>query len=239
MALAPALRSARQAGLVCRIGTLLIVDAENGEHETHRHVHALDLPGSVEIYQSRDGKRFDLLRRDFVDLDWLLAHNPGLLILASLRTMLTGEENHSGAVATVLGPLRNLVREHKAGRILLHYSGQEQRRLPWARRQSARARSLASRWIARRRRRLAPSLLDVLEMPARAESGQGAPAPQRRGGIILIDGEVCRPTPSGRPGRRREGSRRVLDPRALPRREFCLRATPSTAWTARATASMR
>jgi RecA-family ATPase len=112
-----------QAGLVCRVGRVLILDVENGSYETHRRVHALGLPGSVEMYEPDDGKRFDL-RTDLADLDRLLAaHRPDLLILDSFRTLWGGEENDSGDVAKVLDPLRNLVRKRNAGTILLHHSG--------------------------------------------------------------------------------------------------------------------
>jgi len=112
-----------QAGLTCHAGRVLIVDTENGQYETHRRVHALGLPGSVEMYEPDDGKRFDL-RTDLKDLDRLLhKHKPDLLVLDSFRTLWGGEENDSGEVAKVLDPLRNLVRKHKAGTILLHHSG--------------------------------------------------------------------------------------------------------------------
>ena len=110
-----------QAGLDCRAGRVLIIDGENGIYETHRRVHALGLPESVEMYEPEDG--FDL-RRDLADLARLLAlHKPDLLVLDSFRTLWGGEENDSGEVAKALDPLRNLVRRHKAGTILLHHSG--------------------------------------------------------------------------------------------------------------------
>lgn len=112
-----------QAGMACRAGRALIVDTENGEHETHRRVHALGLPGSVEMYEPGDGQRFDL-RSDLKDLEALLArYRPDLLVLDSFRTLWGGEENDSGDVAKVLDPLRNLVRKYEAGTILLHHSG--------------------------------------------------------------------------------------------------------------------
>jgi hypothetical protein len=112
-----------QAGMDCHPGRVLIVDTENGSYETHRRVHALGLPATVEVYEPAEGQRFDL-RSDLGDLDRLLAaHTPDLLILDSFRTLWGGEENDSGEVAKVLDPLRNLVRRHKAGTILLHHSG--------------------------------------------------------------------------------------------------------------------
>ena len=81
-----------QAGMNCRAGRVMILDTENGAYETHRRVHALGLPGTVEMYEPVDGQRFDL-RTDLADLDRLLAeHKPDLLILDSFRTLWTGEE---------------------------------------------------------------------------------------------------------------------------------------------------
>jgi archaellum biogenesis ATPase FlaH len=112
-----------QAGMDCRAGKVLIIDTENGQYETHRRVHALGLPGTVEMYEPDDGKRFDL-RTDLPDLARLLGEiRPDLLILDSFRTLWGGEENDSGEVAKVLDPLRNLVRKHRVGTILLHHSG--------------------------------------------------------------------------------------------------------------------
>jgi hypothetical protein len=75
------------------------------------------------MYEPDDGQRFDL-RSDLADLDRLLdEHRPDLLVLDSFRTLWGGEENDSGDVAKVLDPLRNLVRKHNAGTLLLHHSG--------------------------------------------------------------------------------------------------------------------
>ena len=109
--------------MACHAGRVLIVDTENGSYETHRRVHALGLPATVEVYEPDDGQRFDL-RTDLGHLERLLTqHKPDLLVLDSFRTLWGGEENDSGDVARVLDPLRNLVRKHKAGTILLHHSG--------------------------------------------------------------------------------------------------------------------
>lgn len=116
-------RGETRAGMACVGGGVLIVDAENGRYETHRRVHLLDLPASVVMYELGDGQRFDL-RSDLTELERLLAaHKPDLLILDSFRSLWGGEENDSGEVATVLDPLRDLVREHEAGTLLLHHSG--------------------------------------------------------------------------------------------------------------------
>ena len=48
-----------EAGFSCRRGRVAIVDAENGEHEIHRRVHALGLPSEgIEVFEARSD--FDL-----------------------------------------------------------------------------------------------------------------------------------------------------------------------------------
>lgn len=110
-----------EAGLTCHRGGVVIVDAENGEHEIHRRVHALGLPGDgIEIFEA-DG--FDL-RSDLAELERVLEENrPALLVLDSFRSLWAGKENDSGEVSAVLDPLRNLVRRFGAGGLLLHHSG--------------------------------------------------------------------------------------------------------------------
>ena len=110
-----------EAGLVCHHGTVMIVDAENGQHEIHRRVRSLGLPAEgVSVYEAEG---FDL-RRSLDQLEAALeAERPDLLILDSFRSIWSGEENDSGAVAAVLDPLRNLIRRYDAGTLLLHHSG--------------------------------------------------------------------------------------------------------------------
>jgi archaellum biogenesis ATPase FlaH len=110
-----------EAGMSCTRGGVLVIDAENGEHEIHRRVHALGLPSeNIEIYEA-DG--FDL-RRQMAELETALQrHRPALLVLDSFRSLWRGEENDSREIAAVLDPLRNLVRRYRAGTLLLHHSG--------------------------------------------------------------------------------------------------------------------
>jgi hypothetical protein len=121
MALAAGVASDQdEAGFVCHRGKALIVDSENGRYEIHRRVRTLDLPGKVEVFEAES---FDL-RTDLDALDSLLEeHTPDLLVLDSFRSLWAGKENDSGEVAAVLDPLRNLVRRHNAGALLLHHSG--------------------------------------------------------------------------------------------------------------------
>ncbi len=100
----------------------MIVDAENGEYEIHRRVHALGLPAEgIEVFEVQSD--FDL-RADLSELEGVLAeHRPHLLVLDSFRSLWGGKENDSGEVAAALDPLRNLVRRYRAGALLLHHSG--------------------------------------------------------------------------------------------------------------------
>ena len=110
-----------EAGLTCRQGRVVIVDAENGEGEIHRRVHTLELPSEGVDYFEAEG--FDL-RSNLGELEAVLeAHRPDLLVLDSYRSLWGGEENDSREVAAVLDPLRNLVRRYDAGTLLLHHSG--------------------------------------------------------------------------------------------------------------------
>ena len=109
-----------EAGLVCHLGGAVIVDAENGAYEIHRRVRTLDLPGDVEV---READGFDL-RGNLGELeDVLAAHRPSLLVLDSFRSLWQGDQNDSREVAAALDPLRNLVRRHDVGTVLLHHSG--------------------------------------------------------------------------------------------------------------------
>jgi hypothetical protein len=109
------------AGLVCRKGKALIVDAENGEPEIWRRVHALELPESVTVAEA---KGFNL-GRNLSELEVLLdEYKPNLLILDSFRSLWPGgDENDPAKAAEALEPLRDLVREKGAATILLHHLG--------------------------------------------------------------------------------------------------------------------
>jgi len=109
-----------EAGMACEPGRVLVVDAENGRAEIHRRVHTLGLP--ADGMHCFEAVGFDL-RHDLAELDGLLGElGPDLLVLDSFRTLWGGKENDSGEVAQVLDPLRNLVRRHQAGALLLHHS---------------------------------------------------------------------------------------------------------------------
>lgn len=107
------------AGFGCSPGRVLVVDAENGEHEIWRRTHTLGLPSEVVVVEASDFH----LGRDLHDLKRLLGkHQPQLLILDSFRSLWPGgDENDSARVSEVLDPLRNTVRQHNVATILLHH----------------------------------------------------------------------------------------------------------------------
>lgn len=113
---------AQLAGMDCKQGTALYVDAENGEHEAHRRLHGFGADADRLVYVEADGFH---LGRDLADLDELLKrYAPTLLVLDSLRSLWPGgDENDSGEVAECIDPLRNLVRRHGAAALLLHHAG--------------------------------------------------------------------------------------------------------------------
>lgn len=115
--------SSALAGIMVEPCRVAIVDAENGPNEIHRRIHALGLATeAVERMTVFDADGFDLAS-DLAHLDELLARvRPSLLVLDSFRSIWRGDERDEAAVASVLDPLRNLVRSHGAGTLLIHHA---------------------------------------------------------------------------------------------------------------------
>ncbi len=111
LALAAAGHGCALAGIACRPGRVLVIDAENGEAEIHRRVRGLGVKPGTLVYV--EAERFDL-RADLSDVERLLAHyRPDVLVRDSLRSLAPGlDENDSGPVEAVLGPLRGLSRRY-------------------------------------------------------------------------------------------------------------------------------
>jgi KaiC/GvpD/RAD55 family RecA-like ATPase len=126
LAMAIAARAATGGGLLAgidiRAARTLVVDAENGERELHRRLRSSGLAGEhadrIEVYETHGHD----LRQHLDELEAVLAsHKPDLLILDSWRSLWGGDENDAGEVARVLDPLRNLIRQHNAGAVLIHH----------------------------------------------------------------------------------------------------------------------
>lgn len=110
------------AGIDCRPGRVLVVDAENGEREAHRRVRGLGVKPGALVYA--EAEWFDL-RRDLAEVETLLArHRPDVLVLDSFRSLAPGlEENESGPAETALGPLRGFGRRFGCAVLVLHHTG--------------------------------------------------------------------------------------------------------------------
>lgn len=110
------------AGINCREGRVMIIDAENGEAEIHRRVRGLGVKPGTLIYVEADG--FDL-RTDLADVEALLdEHRPDALMFDSLRSLAPGlDENDSGEAEAALGPLRSLTRRRGCATLVLHHAG--------------------------------------------------------------------------------------------------------------------
>jgi len=122
MALAAAIAHGSElAGIECKHGVTVYLDAENGEYEIHRRVHTLGLPSSG--VQMADASGLDL-RRDISAVEAVVNDTrPDLLILDSFRSMTPGmDENDTGQTARALDPLRRLAHESGAAILLIHHA---------------------------------------------------------------------------------------------------------------------
>ncbi len=109
------------AGIECKPGTTIYLDAENGEWEIHRRVHTLGLPSSG--VRMADASGLDL-RRDISAIEAVVNEaNPDLLVLDSFRSMTPGmDENDTGQTARALDPLRRLAHESGTVILLIHHA---------------------------------------------------------------------------------------------------------------------
>jgi predicted ATP-dependent serine protease len=126
LAMAIAARAATGGGFLAGVDVsaarTLIVDAENGERELHRRLRSSGLAHEhadrIEVYETHAHD----LRRHLHELEAVLeSHRPDLVVLDSWRSLWGGDENDAGEVARVLDPLRNLIRGHNAGALLVHH----------------------------------------------------------------------------------------------------------------------
>lgn len=110
------------AGIRCRTGNVLIIDAENGEHEAHRRIKGFAVNPARLVYVIADGFS---LKVDLNLIDQLATeHKPDVIVLDSFRSLAPGlEENDSGPVEAILGPLRSLARRHNTAVLILHHNG--------------------------------------------------------------------------------------------------------------------
>lgn len=110
------------AGVDVKPLRVAIIDAENGSRELHRRLRSLGLEAAhadrIDIYEAVGHD----LRRHLHELEAILkGSRPDLVVLDSWRSLWGGDENDAGEVSRVLDPVRNLIRAHNAGAVLVHH----------------------------------------------------------------------------------------------------------------------
>jgi hypothetical protein len=110
------------AGMECLPGTVLYVDAENGEREAHRRVHGVGIVPGTLVYV--EAQRFNLAD-DASQLGRLVdEHEPSVVMLDSLRSLAPGlDENDSRAAEAALRPVSRLAQQRNVPVLLLHHAG--------------------------------------------------------------------------------------------------------------------
>lgn len=108
-------------GWPCVETKVLLCDAENGESELHRRVHALEIQKNVEpcIVSSFS------LSVNLSEVEDILISKPdiGVVVFDSLRTLWPdGDENDSGSVTNVLVPIQELARTYHVACLVLHHT---------------------------------------------------------------------------------------------------------------------
>ena len=112
------------AGLPVTGGRTVLVDAENGQVETHRRAHGMavreEAAPNLILCEAR-GFSLALHMGELREL--VIVHKPDLLILDSFSAMWAGDENDRGEVHAALDPLRNLAHDHPdLAVLLLHHT---------------------------------------------------------------------------------------------------------------------
>lgn len=98
---------------------VLYVDAENGERVIAERLHLLGVDPAIKLAVAEGfslSKHLDLLE------DQVIALEPGLVVLDSLRSLWPGgDENDSGSVERLLAQLRGLARRRNTAVLSLHH----------------------------------------------------------------------------------------------------------------------
>jgi hypothetical protein len=123
LALASAIgHGASIAGLDCQAGTVVYVDAENGEREAHRRVRGLGVKAGTLTYVEAQG--FNLAQHITLLEDLVAEHKPSVLILDSLRSLAPGlDENDSKQAEAAVRPVSRLAQTQGIPVLLLHHAG--------------------------------------------------------------------------------------------------------------------
>jgi hypothetical protein len=111
------------AGIAVKPGRVLIVDAENGERETHRRLRAIGLaPEHADQLVCVEARGFDL-RENLGEVGDLIGrYGPDLVLLDSFRALWRGDERDEAQVADALDPLRELAHDRQIAIGLTHHA---------------------------------------------------------------------------------------------------------------------
>lgn len=107
-------------GLPCERGTALIIDGENALRIVHERIHRLGIKAGTLSYHGTAGFS---LRASLWEVEELVAvRRPDLVVFDSFRSLTPDEEeNDSGTVEAIIGPLRTLACRYSCAVLLLHH----------------------------------------------------------------------------------------------------------------------
>ncbi len=109
------------AGLECKQGHVVYIDAENGPWEIHRRIRSLGLPEKrVAIY---DAVGLHVVE-DLQEIrQHLTAKRPALVVLDAYRRLIPGwDENDSDAAAQAVAAMKGIAQEFECGVLLIHHA---------------------------------------------------------------------------------------------------------------------
>ena len=114
------------AGLACKRGHVLFIDAENGANEIHRRVHQLGLPAArVAIWDASEGVH---LVTDYSDIVQIVEREkPDLVVFDSLRRLTPGsQENDSDVMADAIAHVKQIAQTCGVAVILIHHARKDE-----------------------------------------------------------------------------------------------------------------
>jgi hypothetical protein len=111
------------AGIAVAPAKTLIIDAENGEREIHRRLHAIGLDL---VFASRliivEVRGFEL-REDLDQIvDLIDRHRPDRVVMDSFRSLWRGDEQDNAEVADALDPVRALAHDREVAIDMVHHA---------------------------------------------------------------------------------------------------------------------
>jgi hypothetical protein len=110
------------AGIRLKPGSVLVVDAENGEREVHRRLRAAGLsPEHADRLTFVEARGFDL-RYDLRELIDLAVGLYDVVLLDSFRALWRGDERDEAEIAAALDPLRQLAHDEQIAVGLTHHA---------------------------------------------------------------------------------------------------------------------